>query len=731
LKRGVWFVFVLGAVRALAITSTGFAPANDATAICPDTLLTIRFDTAPRLGTAGRVRILNSATDAVVETIDLASGAQTRLIGTNTTPYNYLPIIVSGQTATIFPRAGVLAYGQTYYVLVDSGVFVESTGAAHAGVVDKAAFRFSTRTSGPAAGATALTVAADGSGDFCTVQGAFDFVPRNNTARTLITVKRGTYREIIYLGSAKPFITLRGEDRAETIITYANNANFNAGNNRAMVACDANDFTLESITLRNATPRGGSQAEAIRGNGQRCIFDRVTLSSFQDTLLWNGSLFVTDSLIEGDVDFMWGGGACFFQRCELKALNAGFYAQVRNGQNQKGNVYVDCRLTSAPGVTNSFLARIDPRAGVANTWPFSQVVFLNCAIGPHITAAGWQLDGGATIAPDLQFWEYKSTDLNGAPLNVAARQAASRQLDDATAAQYRNPQFVLGFSPQLSSALAAPRAERLTGLSTRARVTGGGDGAVIVGFVVAGSGQKSVVVRAVGPGLAPFGVGDLLPAPRLQLFRAGADTALMSNTGWTTAPSPAAISAASTQVGLFPLSAVSADSAVVALLTPGGYTAVITDAGGRAGNGLVEIYDAGPSELEQRLVNLSSRAFVGASDATLIAGMTISGNAPKPVLVRAIGATLTSFGLSGALTRPQLTLFSAQGSPVAQNINWTAATNALDIARIAAQVGAFPLTTGSSDAAMLLELAPGNYTAQVTGIGGTTGVALVEIYEVP
>lgn len=713
------------AARALALTATALAPGNNATGLCPDTLIAVTFDAAPRLGTAGLVRIIHTATGAVVDTVDLANATPTRLIGTNTTPYNYRPILIDGNTATIFPRAGVLAYGQAYHVLIDAGVFVD-----FAGIADPTAFRFSTRAAGPAAGTTALTVAADGTGDFCTVQGAIDFVPRNNTARTTITVRRGTYREIVYIGSPKPLITLRGEDRAGTVITYANNANFNAGNNRTMVACDAADFVLETITLRNATPRGGSQAEAIRGNGQRCVFDRVTLTSFQDTLLWNGSLFVTDSLIEGDVDFMWGGGACFFQRSELRALNPGFYAQVRNGQTQKGNVYLECRLTSAPGVTNSFLARIDPRAGVANTWPFSQVVWINCAMGPHITPAGWQLDGGATTAPDLQFWEYLSTDLNGNPLNVTARHAASRQIDAATAAQYRDPAFVLGFTPRLTATPAPPRAERLTGLSTRARVTGG-DGAVIVGFVVVGSGDKPVLARAVGPGLTQFGVGDALARPRLQVFRAGAETPFATNTGWSTATNSTAIATAALQAGLFALSPTSADSAALVTLAPGGYTTVITDAGGGVGNGLVEIYDLASADPAARLANLSSRAFVGAGDATLIAGMTVTGSAAIPVLVRAIGPTLSAFGVSGALLRPRLTLFNNSGAIVAQNTNWTAAANALEIARVSAQVGAFPIRTGSGDSALLLDLAPGNYTAQVTGEGGGTGIALIEVYELP
>ena len=101
------------------------------------------------------------------------------------------------------------------------------------------------------------------------------------------------------------------------------------------------------------------------------------------------------------------------------------------------------------------------------------------------------------------------------------------------------------------------------------------------------------------------------------------------------------------------------------------------------------------------------------------------------MLVRAIGPTLSAFGLAGALARPRLTFFNGSGAVVAQNTNWTAAASALEIARVSAQVGAFPLRTGSGDSALLLDLAPGNYTAQVTGESGTTGIALIEVYELP
>jgi hypothetical protein len=698
-------------LRGLGLVST--APGADAPV---DTLLRITCTSEPRFGAAGRIRITNVVSGAVVETIDLAEPAPTRLVGLNPTPYRYRPGRIEGRAVVLAPRAGVLAYGTVYRVDWEAGVLVDAAGTPLAA----GGFTFSVRARGPAQAAAAVTVAADGSGDFATVQGAIDWVPAGNTVPRTITVRAGVYEELVYLGSRQPFVTLRGEDRAGTVITYANNQNFNPGNNRAMVAVDASDVTLANLTLRNTTPRGGSQAEALRGNGRRVVLDRVTLSSLQDTLLWNGSLFVTDSLIEGDVDFMWGGGAVYFQRCELRSLGAGYLAQVRNGETGRGNVYVDCRLTAAPGVGNVYLARIDPRPDVANTWPFSEVVFLGCAMGPHIRPEGWLLNN-ATVAPQVRFWEYGSTDLAGGPLDLSRRLSDSRRIDPETAQRYRDVSFVLGWSPP-PAAPPPPRRERLTGLSTRARA---GVEPISVGFVGAGSGEAAVLMRGVGPSLGAFGVAEVLPQPRLVLQRDGAVLAAQAG-----GPLPDAVTAATVRLGLFPFRAGAADTALLGTLRPGAFTVALADAGGAEGNGLVEIYDAAPGEGSRRLANLSSRALVGEGEATLISGLTVAGAAPKPVLVRGIGPALAAFGVEGALARPRLTVY--RGSEVlAVNNGWTASDQALELARAGAVVGAFPLVTGSGDAALLLELAPGNYTAQVSGPPGVGGVALLEVYEVP
>ncbi len=413
-----------------------FAPANRATGICGDTPLSIQFDQTPLVGTTGQISIYNSL-GKVVDAIDLAANPQTRVIGG--IPFSYLPVIVTGNTASIYPHQPLPA-NDFYAIKLDPGVLIDASGAPYAGFTSPNVWTFKTKAGGPLAGTAALTVATDGSGDFCSVQGAIDFVPPNNAHPVAITVRPGTYREIVYVPSNKPFITVRGADRDGSVIQYSNNNNLNPSTTgRPVFGVDAPDFTLENVTVWNTTPHLGSQAEAFRGNGKRILLNRVTLRSYQDTLLLQGTGFVTDSYIEGDVDFMWGTGAVFFRNSELKALTSGgYYTQIRNPQGEYGNVYVNCRLTGAPGVTGMYLSRIDPAV-----FPFSQAVYIDTTMGDHVSPAGWLLNNVPT-APNVQFLEYNSTDPNGAPVDVSHRLQDSRQLTAAEAAQWRDPAFVLG-----------------------------------------------------------------------------------------------------------------------------------------------------------------------------------------------------------------------------------------------------------------------------------------------
>ena len=293
------------------------------------------------------------------------------------------------------------------------------------------------------ASAKTLVVAADGSGDFKTVQAAITAAPDESAARTTILVRRGTYAELVIVPREKKNLTLRGEDRHGTVIAATNNANLNP-RRRELFSVEADGFALENLTLHNTTPKGGSQAETIRVHADRCELRGCDFRSFQDTLRLDGRVYAHDCYVEGDVDFVWGGGVVYFDRCEFKAVNNGYLVQSRNGADGLGYVFVDCKLTATPNVERYVLARIEPVR-----FPHSHVAFIQCAMGPHISRAGWQLDKapGADApgpAAQIRFWEFQSTDLAGQPLDVSARLPASRQLSAAEAAPLRDVGKVLG-----------------------------------------------------------------------------------------------------------------------------------------------------------------------------------------------------------------------------------------------------------------------------------------------
>ena len=269
----------------------------------------------------------------------------------------------------------------------------------------------------------------------------------------------------------------------------------------------------------------------------------------------------------------------------------------------------------------------------------------------------------------------------------------------------------------------------LRNLSTRGQV-GTAANVLIAGFVVAGDMPKRVLVRAVGPSLAAFGVTGLLADPQLQIF--GGGTIVLENDNWG---GTAALVTAAGQVGAFPLDVASRDAAVVATLSPGAYTAQVSGAGGGTGVALVELYDVDAAQpfTPQKLVNVATRGVVGAGQAQLIAGFVVSGNTAKKVLVRAVGPTLgrAPFNVAGTLADPQLRLVRGADAVVRENDNWESGNDAALVAEAASRVGAFPLAAGGRDAALLLSLPPGTYSAQVTGTGTSTGIALVEVYEVP
>ncbi len=270
------------------------------------------------------------------------------------------------------------------------------------------------------------------------------------------------------------------------------------------------------------------------------------------------------------------------------------------------------------------------------------------------------------------------------------------------------------------STSAATGPAQLSNLSTRGRVTA--ESPLILGFAITGSEPRPMLLRAVGPALAEFGVADALRGTRLQVYNS-LGTSITPDESTSGA---ANLIEATARTGAFPLGA--EDSAAVITLFPGVYTMQVVDTRGTGGVALAEIYDAGTGG-DARLVNVSSRGGAGTGDAALISGFVISGESSKRVLLRAVGPTLAQFGSSALLADPSIALFDRTGVMLGSNDNWV--STVAQISTAASSSGAFPLDAGSKDAAVIATLPPGAYTIQVSGKAGTTGTALLEIYDIP
>ena len=244
-----------------------------------DSQLKLAFNQSVVLGNAGRIRIYN-VTNATtpVDTIDVATAIQTKIIGGS--GYNYRPVLIEGTRPCPAARAVAIRPDLLCHRRKRGGRRVQDTlGLAFSGISATNARQFSTKAAAPTAGATNLIVAADNSGDFATVQGAAEFIPANNTTPTVVNIRNGTYREIVYV-SGKNNLTFKGENRQKTIITYANNDALNAGTaGRCMFRCRGNDNAIVNLTLTNSTPQGGTQAEALRVDGLRFIALKVDFTA--------------------------------------------------------------------------------------------------------------------------------------------------------------------------------------------------------------------------------------------------------------------------------------------------------------------------------------------------------------------------------------------------------------------------------------------------------------------
>ncbi len=274
-----------------------------------------------------------------------------------------------------------------------------------------------------------------------------------------------------------------------------------------------------------------------------------------------------------------------------------------------------------------------------------------------------------------------------------------------------------------------PAVSQLSNISSRAFVQTG-DNVMIGGFTVQGTALKRVIVRALGPELTQYGVPDALANPTLELHDS-TGALIASNNNWVSTIIGGIIT--TNQVheiqasGYAPTNVL--ESAIIADLPAGSYTAIVKGVNNLTGVALVEVYDLSP-ESDSILANISTRSFVQTGDNVMIGGFTVQGTASERVIVRALGPELTQYGVPDALANPTLELHDGTGALIASNNNWV--TTIIGGIITAGQVHEIQASgyapSDPLESAIIADLSAGNYTAVVRGVNNLTGVALVEVY---
>ncbi|WP_295797162.1 pectinesterase family protein [uncultured Microbulbifer sp.] len=422
-------------------------PLPGATGEYEDTRLSITFDNAPTLNAeVGSVRIFRADDNTEVDAIRAAG--ETDTLGYNgqaqTRTLNATPFSIDGNTLTVSPHTDVLQPGVEYFVAISSDLVqgAKLNGSDFVGLGKDAAWTFTTRAALPS-GAD-VTVDDDGAGDFRTVQGALNHVMENVAADdpATITINAGDYREMLYL-SGKNNLTIKGAGADQTRIHYENYDGLNGGSEgRSLFLVKGGDMiTLTDLTIENTHQRtgAGDQAETIYFNSEgRLIARDASFISEQDTLLLKGYNWFYNTLVAGNVDFIWGySTATVFEESEIRSLGdsksseatsgGGYILQARNPtESVPGFVFLNSKLTHGAGPTG---VTIEPgttylaRSGGSSSY-FDNIAFINTAMDTHVADIGWRPDpipNPSTASADSGWREYGSTDLAGNPLDLSNR----------------------------------------------------------------------------------------------------------------------------------------------------------------------------------------------------------------------------------------------------------------------------------------------------------------------
>ena len=374
------------------------------------------------------------------------------------------------------------------------------------------------------------------------------------------------------------------------------------------------------------------------------------------------------------------------------------------------------RVANAAGSNTFNVGPVAVNAPGAPTFvlqPFDKVVAPGGTFALAASAAGANLS---------YQWYQNNVILNGETGSILLRNSASANDAGFYVLKVANSDGTI--TSQASNVTLSPTASTLRNISVRTNAAAGQ--VITPGFVINGSGSKTVLIRAIGPGLGQFGLTGLMPDPKITVYDNNQNV-VASNDDWD-ATSVTPVAAA---VGAFAITPASKDAAlVVSLAANSSYTAQVTGSDGQGGLVILEVYDADTAPTS-KLVNVSVRSTASSGTDALIMGVSLQGSGKRTLLVRGVGPTLGGFGVPGTAPDPQLNIFDVNQRSVLINDNWSNADFVYELIEASQFVGAFALSAGSNDAATLSLLDPGNYTIQITPTDATDGEVLAEIYEVP
>jgi pectin methylesterase-like acyl-CoA thioesterase len=404
------------------LTAVAFFPSKDRTNACADASVSIQFNRTPILKAGGKIQILDES-GAVFDSVTSSpngdlyfSGLVTRSSGGQSFKSEVLDIVFN---TVVFHPKGKLALGKKYFVTVDEGMITDDLGTKFS-VKQADNWTFTVRAQAPAA-SSMITLAADGGGDFCSLEGVLEALPNSAGSKRMVQVGPGVYPGIVRMPDSQVHFVGSGIDKS--VFAHKNCATMNS-NSREGIVVSGSDVTFENLTIFNTYLKdsNGQQAEAlyVDEGSSKVFLKNVHLRSHQDTLRVDGSAYMEGGKISGSTDPLWGYGAFYCDGCELSSRTSGHAFVVT--RSTKGFGLVNCSVTKeSSSVSSTYLAQYHDGSEPG------KIAFVKCKIGSHV--AGWKRAQGNA------WYEYQNTKLeSGDPVMFDGRQltAGSPELEAAS-----------------------------------------------------------------------------------------------------------------------------------------------------------------------------------------------------------------------------------------------------------------------------------------------------------